>query len=80
MKGIHTQFKIDGTDYLIESECSQAVFPRLTDKVIRHLERIGKHAAAEMYGHEAVVSSYTKINNELVKFKLTVNPKGLPCS
>lgn len=76
----HTLFNIDGTDYLIESKCSQAAWPRLVDKTIRHLERIGKKAAAEMYGNEAVVHSYTRINHELTGFKLTVNPKGLPCS
>ncbi|WJN63853.1 hypothetical protein Erwinia_phage_Fougasse_00061 [Erwinia phage Fougasse] len=80
MSGQHSQFQVDGTQYLVESDCSNAAFPRLVDKVIRQLERIGKHAAAEMYGHEAVVCSYTKINHELVKCKLTVNPKGLPCS
>lgn len=77
MSGQHTSFQIDNVNYLMESDCLQADWPRLVDKVQRQLERIGKKAAAQMYGSEAVARSYTKINHRLCKFNLTVNPKGL---
>lgn len=75
--GAHQQFNIDGVDYLIESNCEKADWPRLVDKVIRHLERIGKYAAKDMCGHKATVRGYTRINNRLAKYYLTINPQGL---
>lgn len=80
MSGQHALFQIDNVEYLLESNCQQACWPRLKDKVIRHLERIGKHSAKDMFGHTAKAEGRTSLNNELVKFQLTINPKGLSCS
>lgn len=77
MSGQHTSFQIDNVNYQLSSDCIQALWPRLVDKVARHLERIGKFAAADMYGHSATARGYTTINKQLIKYDLTVNPKGL---
>lgn len=77
MSGQHTSFQIDNVNYQLESRCHQALWPRLVDKVARHLERIGKTSAAEMYGHSATARGYTTINRQLIQYNLTVNPKGL---
>lgn len=77
MKTSHTLFNIDGTNYLIESNCIQSLWPCLVDKTIRYLERVGKKAAAEMCGHKAKAKCYTRINKRLVGFYLTINPQGL---
>lgn len=76
--GQHTQFQIDNVNYYVSSTCEQAIWPRLVDRVVRHIERVGKHAAKDMFGHTASAEGRTKINNNLVKFVVTINPKGLP--
>lgn len=77
MSGQHVSFQIDNVNYHLESQCQQALWPRVVDKVCRQLERIGKKAAADMYGHSATARGYTTINKQLIKYDLTVNPKGL---
>ena len=77
MEEKHSHFNIDGTNYLIESNCNQSIWPRLVDKISRHLERAGKKAALEMKGRKAKVICYTRINKILVRFFLTINPEGL---
>lgn len=73
----NTTFQVDGTTYLLEANCHQLIWPRVIDKVHKQIERIGKKSAADMFGHTASARCYTKINNVLVKFNLTINPKGL---
>lgn len=70
-----TEFTIDGVPYLLESGCEQAIWPKLCDRVIKHLERIGKEAAANQFS-EATVVSVTKLCQRNVTFKLTINPQG----
>ena len=72
----HTQFSIDGVPYQLASDCPQALWPSLCDRVFRHLARIGKEAAQSMYG-EATVTGKTKMNKQLLSFKLTINPQGI---
>lgn len=73
----HTSFQIDGVNYLLEGNTSQAIWPRLIDRVHKHLERIGKESASHMYGNTAVAKGYTKVAGVLTPFHLTINPKGL---
>lgn len=73
----HTTFSIDGTTYLLQSKCSETFWPRLIDRVHKHLERIGKKSAEHMYGQQATTSGGTKLNNVTVFFDLTINPQGL---
>lgn len=72
----HTQFSIDGVNYQLASSCEVSIFPKLCDRVIRHLERIGKESAKNMYG-EATCVGKTKMCNRLISFKLTINPQGI---
>ena len=72
----HTQFSIDGVPYQLASNCEAAIFPKLCDRVIKHLERIGKEAAKDMYG-ESNCTGKTKMCNRIVSFKLTINPNGI---
>ena len=72
----HTQFSIDGVPYQLASNCEAVIFPKLCDRVIRHLERIRKEAAKGMYG-EATCEGKTKMCNRIVSFKLTINPNGI---
>lgn len=76
----HTNFQVDGTEYLLQANCNSVQWPRLIDKVHKHLERVGKKSAADMFGHTASARCYTKINNVLVKYSLTINPKGIKCN
>ena len=72
----HTQFNIDGVPYQLASNCEVVIFPKLCDRVIKHLERIGKEAAKGMYG-EATCEGKTKMYGRIVSFKLTINPNGI---
>lgn len=76
MANQHTQFTLDGTEYQISSDCERVIFPKLCDRVVKHLERIGKETAKGMYG-EATVSGKTKLCERVVSFKLTINPQGI---
>lgn len=72
----HTQFTIDNVPYQLASDCERAIFPKLCDRVIKHLERVGKESAMHMYG-QATTTGKTKLCNRLVSFKLTINPQGI---
>lgn len=74
----HTNFQIDGTNYLLESNCNQHTWPRLIDKVHKYLERYGKHTRA-YFGSDlsATTDGTSTINSVTVHFHLTMNPKGL---
>ena len=73
----HTNFQIDGVNYLLEASCRPQVWPRLIDRVHKNLERIGKKSAADMCGHTAKACCQTSLNKVLYTFYVTVNPKGL---
>lgn len=60
MKTSHTQFNIDRTHYLIESNCIQALWPCLFDKTIRYLERVGKKPVAGFFWNK--IKYHTNIN------------------
>lgn len=77
MSMMHVSFQLDNVNYLLEANCNERIFRRLSDRVIKLLERIGKEAAKDMYGHAARVTGYTKINNELITHYITINPEGL---
>lgn len=74
----HTNFQIDGTNYLLESNCHQHTWPRLIDKVHKYLERYGKHVRKH-YGSDLSATSKgkTTIGGVEVHFHVTINPKGL---
>lgn len=72
-----TEFTIDGVPYLLKSNCEEAVWSTVCDRVIKQLQRIGKEAAKGMYG-PASAEGRTMINRKLVSFKLTINPQGNP--
>lgn len=69
------EFICDGIRYKLESNCEQALWPKLRSRVQAFLANRGKEAAKQMFG-QASVGGYTKLNNVLCKFKLTINPKG----
>lgn len=72
-----TEFTIDDIPYLLESGCEQAIWPIVCERVIKHLQRVGKEAAKNQFS-EATVLSATRIKKQLVSFKLTIHPKGNP--
>lgn len=72
----HTQFQIDNINYQLSSDCHQAVFPNLCDRVQRHLIRFGAEAAKSIFG-EATVVGKTKFGCGVLSFKLTINPQGI---
>lgn len=74
----HTSFQIDGSNYLLESNCLLQVWPRLIDKVHKYLERYGKDVRRH-FGSDlsAITEGTSSINGVLVHFQLTINPKGL---
>lgn len=73
----HTQFIIDGTTYMLRSDCPQEIWPRLCDRVQKELMRIGKASAAAMVGQTGTVKSTTLIMQRNVGYILTINPKGI---
>jgi hypothetical protein len=73
----HIQFSLDGVEYLLEAKCHQQTWPRLKDRVIRELTRMGKESAKEMYGRTARAMGLTILNKESICFFITINPKGL---
>lgn len=77
MKQSSAEFTIDNVRYLLASGCERAIWPKLCDRVIKHLERIGKDAAFSQFGEASCVGT-TKICNRIETFKLTINPQGNP--
>lgn len=74
----HTNFQVDGVNYMLEANCPQAYWPRLIDKVHKFLEKSGKEVMTKLASCEtASVRGRSAINKEFVYFTLTVNPKGL---
>lgn len=69
------EFTIDGIPYLLESGCSNDIWPNLCDRVQKDLIRIGKEAAKSMFS-EATAVGKTKFGFGVVTFKLTINPQG----
>lgn len=72
----HSQFQIDGIDYQLSSDCPTEVFPKLCDRVQKHLIRHGAEAAKAMYG-QATATGKTKFGCGLLSFKLTIHPEGI---
>ena len=71
------EFAIDGVNYLLSSDCEKQIWPKLCDRVEKHLILIGSEAAKCIYG-PASVTGKTKMCNSLVSFQLTINPEGNP--
>lgn len=71
------EFTIDGVKYLLSSDCEKQIWPKLCDRVEKHLILIGSEAAKYICG-PASITGKTKMCNSLVSFHLTINPEGNP--
>ena len=72
------EFTIDGVNYLLASDCEKAIWPKLCDRVEKHIMLIGKESAKSMYGCKATTKGCTTMCNREVVFHLTINPEGNP--